>query len=220
VSVIAEFTIRSDEFILGQVLARHEGTHIEMERIVPASGRVMPYIWVHGPEFAEFEEAVRASDYVRELKALDAVGDSALYRVEWDEDIESLLYGMSETNATILEARGNENWYFRIRFDDHSGLTAFHNFCSENDIKFNLNRVYTLADEQSDGYAFELTDAQRNALVTAVEGGYFEVPRRTTLTDVGEKLGISEQSASENVRRGANSVLTKVLLPRSADDFK
>ena len=218
--VIAEFTIDSDEFILGQVLARHPGTHVEMERIVPASGRVMPYIWMHAPDFGAFEESVRSSDYVRQLKALDVVGDRALYRVEWEADIESLLYGMAETDATILEARGDESWFFRIRFDDHSGLTAFHNFCSENDITFTLNRVYTLADEQPDGYAFELTDAQRNALVTAVEGGYFEVPRRTTLTDVGEKLGISEQSASENVRRGANSVLTKVLLPRSADDFK
>jgi predicted DNA binding protein len=190
-----------------------------MERIVPASGRVMPYIWVHGPKFGEFEESVRSSNYVRELKALDAVGNRALYRVEWDEDIESLLYGMAETNATILEARGNEDWYFRIRFDDHTGLTAFHNFCTENDISFALNRVYTLAEEQPGGYAFELTDAQRNALVTAVEGGYFEVPRRTTLTGIGEELGISEQSASENVRRGANSVLTKVLLPQSADEL-
>jgi predicted DNA binding protein len=220
VSVIAEFTIRSDEFILGQVLARHPSTHVEMERIVPASGRVMPYLWVHGPEFGAFEESVRSSEYIRELKALDAVGDRALYRVEWDEDIESLLYGMAETNATILEARGNEDWFFRIRFDDHTGLTAFHNFCSENDISFRLNRVYTLAEEQPGGYAFELTDAQRSALVTAVEGGYFEVPRRTTLTDIGGKLGISEQSVSENVRRGANSVLKKVLLPQSADELR
>jgi predicted DNA binding protein len=191
-----------------------------MERIVPASGRVMPYLWVHGPEFGAFEESVRSSEYIRELKALDAVGDRALYRVEWDEDIESLLYGMAETNATILEARGNEDWFFRIRFDDHTGLTAFHNFCSENDISFRLNRVYTLAEEQPGGYAFELTDAQRSALVTAVEGGYFEVPRRTTLTDIGGKLGISEQSVSENVRRGANSVLKKVLLPQSADELR
>jgi predicted DNA binding protein len=219
-SVIAEFTIRSDEFILGQVLARDPETHIEMERVVPASGRVMPYLWVHGTDFGEFEATIRPSEYVRNLAALDVIGDRALYRVEWDEDVESLIYGMSETNATILEAYGNEKWVFRIRFDDHTGLTDFHNFCMEHDIVFQLDRVYTLADEQKGGYAFDLTDAQRGALVAAVEDGYFEVPRRTTLGELGEQLDITEQSVSENVRRGADKVLRKVLLTASAGDFQ
>ncbi|MFC7205374.1 helix-turn-helix domain-containing protein [Haloferax namakaokahaiae] len=219
-TVIAEFTIRSDEFILGQVLARQPGVHIEMERIVPASGQVMPYLWVRGPDFAAFEEAVRGSEYVREIMTLDVVGESALYRVDWDEDIRSLLYGMAETNATILEARGNDDWYFRIRFDGHTDLTAFNKFCAEHDITFKLKRVYTLTEEQHGEYIFDLTDAQRKALVTAVTDGYFEVPRGTNLGEIGQKLGISEQSASENIRRGANSVLTKLLLAASIDEVQ
>jgi predicted DNA binding protein len=215
-SVIAEFTIQSSEFILGQVLARDPDTHIEMERVVPASGRVMPYVWVHGGDFDEFEAAVRSSVYVKRLAAVDVVGDSGLYRVEWDEDVESLIYGMAETDATILEARGNEQWLFRIRFDDHSGLANFHNFCIVHDITFELNRVYTLSEEQRGGHAFDLTEAQRRALVRAIEDGYFEVPRGTTLGELGAELGISEQSVSENVRRGANKVLKKTLLARSA----
>lgn len=219
-SVIAEFTIDSDEFLLGQILALDPDTHVEMERVVPASGRVMPYVWVRGGNLAAFETAIRASDSVRSLTALDVVEDSALYRVEWDEQVESLIYGMAQTNATILEATGNERWRFRIRFDDHSGMTDFHNYCTSHDIQFQLNRVYTLTEDQSGSYSFDLTDAQRRALVTAVEGGYFEVPRRTTLGDVGEQLGVTEQSASESVRRGANKVLRKVLLAPSAEDLR
>ncbi|WP_254761708.1 helix-turn-helix domain-containing protein [Natrinema marinum] len=219
-SVIAEFTIKSSEFILGQVLARDPETHIEMERVVPASGRVMPYLWVHGGHFEEFEAAVRSSDHVKKLTALDVVEDDALYRVEWEDPIESLIYGMSETDATILEARGNEKWYFRIRFDTHAGLTQFHNYCTSHEIRFQLNRVYTLEEEQQGSYAFNLSDAQRRTLVLAVENGYFEVPRRATLGDLGGELGITEQSASENVRRGADRVLKKVLLERSAADVQ
>jgi hypothetical protein len=37
---------------------------------------------------------------------------------------------------------------------------------------------------------------------------------------VGEKIGVTEQSASESVRRGANKVLRKVLLAQSADDLR
>jgi predicted DNA binding protein len=179
----------------------------------------MPYVWVHGAAFDEFERAVRSSDYVTGLTALDRIDDSALYRVEWAETVESLIYGMAETNATILEAQGNEEWTFRIRFDDHGGLTDFHNFCTAHDITFHLDRVFTLTDPQRSGHAFDLTDTQRRALVAAVDGGYFEVPRGTTLGDLGTHLGITEQTVSENVRRGANKVLRSVLLDTSAEDF-
>jgi len=210
-TVIAEFTIDSSEFILGKVLARDPDTHVEMERVVPASGRVMPYVWVHGGEFDEFERAVESSPYVERLHSLDVVEDSALYRVEWADDVESLIYGMAETQATILEARGNEQWFFRIRFDDHSGLTDFHNFCMDHGIVFQLERVYTLAEEYGKGHKFDLTEAQRRTLLRAVENGYFEVPRGTTLSELGNELGISEQSVSENIRRATNKILTSVM---------
>ena len=218
-TVIAEFTIDADEFTLGEVLRSGPDAHIEMERVVPASNRVMPYIWVHGGHYEEFEDAIRSSNHVKSLRALDTLGDSALYRVEWDENLESLVFGMAETNATVLEARGDEAWFFRIRFDNHSGLTDFHNYCTDRDIVFKLDRIYTLTDEQDGGYRFDLSEPQQKALVTAVEDGYFEVPRRTTLSELGEKLGISEQSYSENVRRAADKVLKKVLFEPSAADL-
>jgi predicted DNA binding protein len=219
-TVIAEFTIDSEEFILGQVLARGPNAHIEMERVVPASGRVMPYVWVHGGNLDEFEAAVESSEHVRRLHALDIVESSGLYRVEWAEEVESLIYGMAETDATILEARGNEEWFFRIRFDDHAGLTDFNTFCVDHDIEFQLDRVYTLAEEYEAGYQFDLTDTQRRTLTRAVEAGYFEIPRRTTLRDLGTEFDVSEQTVSENIRRAANKVLTSVVFgsPRWTDD--
>ncbi|MFC4553237.1 MULTISPECIES: helix-turn-helix domain-containing protein [Halorussus] len=218
-SVVAEFTISADEFLLGRVLAQGPDTVVELERVVPASRQVMPYIWVRGNRFEEFEAAVRSSPYVTELTALDRLDDSALYRVAWDENVESLIHGIAETDATILEAYGDDEWKFRIRFDDHSGLAAFHNYCTDHDISFHLDRVYTLADEQEGGYVFDLTDPQRVALTRAVEEGYFEVPRGVTLGDLADELGVSEQAISERVRRGADKVLKKVLLTRSARDL-
>ncbi|MGB9953142.1 helix-turn-helix domain-containing protein [Haloarcula marismortui] len=58
---------------------------------------------------------------------------------------------------------------------------------------------------------FDLTDSQRRALVLAVESGYFEVPRGTTLGELGAELGISEQSVSESIRRATNKVLHSVM---------
>jgi hypothetical protein len=105
-SVYAEFTIAADEFTLGQVLSRDSNTHVEMERIVPSSGQVMPYVWVHGGDLDEFKGAIRASDELKELTRLDTLDGSALYRIEWEEREEGLITGMANAEATILSASG------------------------------------------------------------------------------------------------------------------
>jgi hypothetical protein len=220
VTIIAEFTLEASEFILGQVLSRDPNTHVEIERVVPASRRVMPYIWVHGGDLEEFEAAIRASDHVKELLALDYLDESALYRVEWEENVESLIYGMAQTDASILEARGNEEWYFRIRFDSHGGLTAFHNYCVDHGITYRLEKVYSLVEGEQEGYLFDLTPAQREAVLLAIREGYFQIPRQTTLAELADRLDISEQAFSERLRRGTNKVLSNALLDRSVTDLQ
>jgi predicted DNA binding protein len=81
----------------------------------------------------------------------------------------------------------------------------------EHDIALELDRVYALEDLET-GNHYGLTDEQREALLAAVLGGYFGVPRGTTLGDVAAELDISRQAASERIRRGAHVVLSKTLL--------
>lgn len=219
-SIVAEMTIGSEEFILGQVLSRDPDTHIEMERVVPASGRVMPYVWVQGEDLDAFERLVTESEHVERLAVLDRFETEGLYRVEWAEEVESLIYGLAETDATIIEARGNEQWTFRLRFADHAGLARFHNYCTDHGIAFTLERLYTLDQLKNEPAAFDLTDTQRTAVSLAVERGYYEVPRRTTLGELATELGIAQQTVSENLRRGTNKILRDALLDQPAAESK
>jgi hypothetical protein len=210
-SIVAEFTIEAEQFLLGRVLRAGGGMDIEIERVVPASKQVMPYVWVSGGDRTEFEAAVRATDEVRELLHLDTIGERSLYRIGWDETVESLIYGMVETNATILEAHGQDNWLFRIRFNDHESLSAFSEYCQIHDIRLNVRRVHSLTADELDTDPFDLTDEQRAALELALESGYFEVPRRATLSDLADNLGVSQQAVSERLRRGTQKVVQSVV---------
>mgnify|MGYP002761038104 FL=1 len=210
-SIVAEFTIDGVEFLLGEVLAQDPVAHIEMERVIPASRRIMPYVWVHGDELDQFEASLRTSKHVLDLTQLDQINGSALYRIDWEDKAEDLIDGIAETNATILEARGKEEWFFRIRFDSHAKFVGFNEFCQQHNISIKLNQLTTLTDREVLP-RFELTDSQQETVFQAVRDGYFEVPRRTTLDEVGSKLGISQQTASENLRRGTNKVLKNLLL--------
>lgn len=102
-SVILEFSIEPDEFVLGRALSDGPNVELELERIVPTENAVMPFVWTTGDELRSFEETVRESPSVRELVALDRIGNSGLYRIEWGEYDEDLMTGIAEIEATVLE---------------------------------------------------------------------------------------------------------------------
>lgn len=62
-----------------------------------------------------------------------------------------------------------------------------------------------VGDEE--GKSGSLTDAERAAVYTALDRGYFAVPRRATLTEVSEELETPDVEASERIRRGVATVL-------------
>jgi predicted DNA binding protein len=55
--------------------------------------------------------------------------------------------------------------------------------------------------ERAGSVADLLTDRQREVLLTAVEAGYYEVPRRATHRDVAERLGLSVGTVSEHLQK-------------------
>jgi predicted DNA binding protein len=218
-AVIVELAIDAESFDLGRVTSLVDDVHIELERVVPTGRDVMPFFWAETDDFAAFERAVRENELVESLEALSRVSDRVLYHVVWHETVTNLTRILNQSGATILQAQGNDRWVFNLRFRDHAGLRDFHNVCQEEALEFHVDRIYTLEDTPDGVFELGLTDEQHDALVTAVEHGYFEVPRGGKLADVADDLGISQQAASERVRRGANTVLQKVLFDRSAEDL-
>lgn len=52
-----------------------------------------------------------------------------------------------------------------------------------------------------------LTDPQQELLETAVERGYFKVPRETTLVELADAQGMSDVEASKQLREGLDIIL-------------
>lgn len=211
VSVIVEFSIEGGAFQLGEVLSGPPDMRLELERIVPTGNQVMPFIWATGQNQAAFEEMVRTHPSVKELQVLDRIEDSALYRIEWEEAPTDLLEGIARTDAVILEARGDGRWSFRLRFPDHQRLSTFHDYLIDRGLHVDVERTYTLTESGEHGHQFDLTEAQRKALVLATERGYFDVPRGTTLDELADELGITRQALSERIRRGSRKLFDSTL---------
>jgi DNA-binding CsgD family transcriptional regulator len=56
-----------------------------------------------------------------------------------------------------------------------------------------------------------LTDRQLTAVSTALQLGYYEIPRNGTLAEIADELGCTESTASVLLRRAERGILTKLL---------
>ena len=218
-SVIAEFSIDADQFLLGRIIADFPDIAVEIERVVPTGNRVMPYIWGYGEDLDEFVTAMQEHPNVGSITAVDQVDNQALYKIEWEDPTEQLIAGIAETTATILKAHSDNMWTFEIRFEDHEGLAAFNEYCTAHSIEYRLERVSALTDSQYFRESYALTELQHEALSLAVEHGYFEIPREVTYKELADQLDISEQAVSERVRRATNKVLRATMAGQSSFSF-
>ena len=214
-SIILEFTINNEDFPFGQVLSgAHGAMHFELDRIVPIGDMMMPFIWATGDDHESFVKRLRADQTVQAIHELDRIDDTRLYRIEWAEVPTSLIIDIAQTDAVVLEARGNVHWGFRLRFPNHDKLSAFHTSIIEHEIPIHIERTYTLTEDTERGLLLGLTQDQREALILAFQRGYFETPSEVTLGELAIELGITKQALSTRIRRGNQKVLRRILLGR------
>ncbi len=77
-----------------------------------------------------------------------------------------------------------------------------------------LERVSPLREEGESGVdaRWDLTPAQAAALETALEMGYFEVPKVVTAEEVAAELDLSKSALLERLRRGQAALLRQVFV--------
>ncbi|MDS0298273.1 helix-turn-helix domain-containing protein [Halogeometricum sp. S1BR25-6] len=219
-SVVLEFTLPSDSFPFGRSTSGDPSVRVQLERLVPLKESRIPFLWATGKAFDQFEQHLRDSAVVEHLEAVTRLGESVLYYVEWDTDKETFLNGLSEHDGAIMDAHGDSEWSFTVRFRSHADLTRFHQFYQAHNYPVHIDRVYAPDEASRTEYGFGLTPEQREALTMAVQEGYFSVPRETKLDEIADQLGISRQATSERVRRGAETVLRKSLIGLVAENFE
>jgi predicted DNA binding protein len=219
-ATIVELSLPATNFPLGHLLTAGTETHIEFERIVPVGTNVIPLFWVWNTDLDQFERRVRMDEQVQELKEIEEVNDRRLYLLNWDIPENGFFEGFTAAETIIRSAYGYDTqaWEFEILFPTQEDLTTFHNHCRENDIQYTLGQMHTLTEAGDQLLGSVLTEKQRNALVLALHRGYFQTPRQTTLSELAEEFDISQQSLSDLIRRGNETLLEHALLSESGSD--
>lgn len=218
-STIAEFTVKSEDFALHSALTAAPNMIVEVERVVATlENRVMPYFWVSGGDQMAFEDAFHDDDSVQNTVAIDEVEGARLYRAEWTDNIETIVFAYVEIGATILQAVGrDERWELQMRFDDHERVSKFQTYCDEREISFELISLND-QEEPMASSQYNLTSKQRETLVSALEAGYYDVPQEVTMSDLADELDISQQALSKRFHDGHRNLITSVLTVGQPDE--
>lgn len=210
--LIAEF--RGTSVIWEETFARVPDMTITIEEIYQdGAGTVRQYNWAQCVDFTAFEAAAANDPTVTNLRAITDSGPRRLYRVEYTErsERESTFPAWSELDVMLVEARATvEGWSVIMRFPDRDALGRLRERTSDTAHSFELARLYH-EDAAESGADSVLTPAQREALLTAYNEGYFRIPREASQGEVAATLGISAQSISERIRRGITSLVESTL---------
>ncbi|MFD1562484.1 helix-turn-helix domain-containing protein [Haloarchaeobius amylolyticus] len=206
--LIAEFEIATP--LLRRTVAAV--SRIEVEEIFrSATDETKLIFWVYGEELERVDDALNADDTVREFALLEKPGERRLYSATLSEHGESqLIYPTAaEYDIAYLDIVVRDKTKIRARIPTRSELFAYRDACRERDIPFRIQRIFS--ESAHAGGRYDVTERQQEALLVALEAGYFAVPRETTLSDVAAQLGISDQALSARLRRGQANLLRSTL---------
>lgn len=207
-TVLVEISIPSDSFIVGEVLGT-PGVQIELLACIPVGRGPVPYCWLTGADdVTMFERSVRSDPRITSLTALDGTDTKSLYRIKWAEGVDGLISAFREHGLIVEQATGTANeWTFQLRAPKQAALDAFHQEPRIRDTDLSIQNVtHSPGENVADSQL--LTSKQHEAVLLAVEQGYFQVPREISLTELAEEVGISRQAFTRRLHRGLHNLLT------------
>lgn len=173
--------------------------------------------WASGDDFDAYEDAMTDDPAVADWELLTALPDRRLYRVTLTgESGQQMLHSIVvERDITIIElSLTADRLEILARFPSREALAAFREACRERGLAFHLDQLYDEEAVANDGGVasrYGVTESQREALLAALEAGYFDVPRAAKMAEIADDLDVSTTALSRRLRRGQRNLLRNTL---------
>jgi predicted DNA binding protein len=161
---------------------------------------------VRSDSFDRFDAALDADPTVADFDAAARLDDQMLYRVAYTDRAILFSPEITRANGLALEIENDgTGWAMTVWLPDRDRLARLWTFADRHGVDIRLRRVNDYAGPVEGDV--DLTAAQREALLTALDAGYFEEPREVTLAEVATELDISQPAAGGLLRRGIRRLL-------------
>ena len=210
-ATVAEMVVSASDFALYETFAQLGDVQFEVERMVAQDDRILPFIWVTYDDAEALTRALEDDPTTADVEVLVDLDGERLYRMEWVNRIDALVYVLVEEEGTVLSASGrNGQWVLRLLFTERESLSRTYDHCEDVGLSLRIERVFDI-DEGRQG-RFGLTDKQQDVLRKGFEQGYYSIPREIDAQDFAAELDISHQALSERIRRAHETLIANTIM--------
>lgn len=132
------------------------------------------------------------------------------------ETADTALYDFVETSSLTIEfpVDVRNGWYEFDLTGTRDELDRLQEVLESSPLSYELLSLVNSTDPGD-----MLTDRQQEIIQTAVQNGYFEIPRECTLAELADELDIDKSTASTILRRGEAQIV-KSVISNSIDGLK
>ncbi|WP_336037668.1 helix-turn-helix domain-containing protein [Halobacterium yunchengense] len=191
--------------------------HDDAATVRPVSGRgTVPNLGTHlftvqTDDFDRFEAGLDSDATIDAYERVLEDDGEAVYSFEYAAGATAFSAAVSDANGVSLDWTNEDDasWTVRVWLPDRAALASLWEYATERGIEFSLQRVRDDASPAETGVG--LTDDQEEAILLALEMGYFEEPRAATLREVAAELGISQPAAGGLLRRGIRRLIVSTV---------
>jgi predicted DNA binding protein len=198
----ARLTITIPEDIwIGELSRKHADAAFEILTAFPKDRGGIALTEITATDGEAIMAAMESYDDVLDIDLLRQTDETLLVQFETSDPI--LLLPLKEAGTPFelpfTVSDGRVNWEITATQDRLSNLA---DQLREFDITFDVRSVtHEIETTQL------LTDRQIEILTRAVELGYYDTPRKSTLTELAEDLGLAKSTCSETLHRAEEKVI-------------
>jgi hypothetical protein len=198
---------------IGSISAANPDVTFRVLAALPTDDTGVGLVELTGPDLPSVLEELRARDAILTLDVLGRSADRMLVEFETTEPL--LLFSVQESGVPLeppIDIRNGEATVEVTASQDR--LSTFGTQLEQFGMSFDVEHIRRSVESTEQ----LLTDRQRDLIVTAVERGYYDTPRETSLTDLAAHLGMAKSTLSETLHRAEGAIISE-FVSELADDL-
>ena len=197
-----------------EISTDHPDATFQVLAAVPGASSGFALVRITGPDVASVVAAMAEHDQITELTPVQHSENEATIHFETTAPL--LLFSSRDSGMPIelpVEIRGGEATVEVT--GSRERLSGLAEQLERFGLKFQVEHVRERLHESQ-----LLSARQQEVVLAAVECGYYDTPRRCTLTELADHLGVAKSTCSETLHRAEEVIVKRFVEELPATDFE